>query len=108
MPGSVARSPVEPILPHPIGAGKTHCWEMRTEVERQRSPDHQDPGRLASHLCSWFTGPGGRSTGPASPGPELCPFAFLKFPQPQILLSSGLDLLPKHMEPIERICMLTL
>lgn len=31
-----------------------------------------------------------------------------QIPQPQILPSSGLDLLPKHMEPIERICMLTL
>lgn len=29
-------------------------------------------------------------------------------PNPKILPSFGLDLLPKHMEPIERICMLTL
>lgn len=81
------------------------------EVGRERSPGNQGPlptrpaGFTPLLLVHW---PWGKINRPCRSTSRAASLSSLKFPQPQILLSSGLDLLPKHMEPIERICMLTL
>lgn len=85
-------------------------------MEREEgSPENQGPGWVHDSPPHWA--PHTSAPAPLALGEDMLalqvqvqsynPYAS-QIPQPQILPSSGLDLLPKHMEPIERICMLTL
>lgn len=107
-------------LPPLIGGGKARCLvvpEVRTEEERG-SPAKEGLGLVASSclrkpvrvsihpLLIQRLGEGVQASRFRS---RTESFSFPPTsPHPKILPSFGLDLLPKHMEPIERICMLTL
>lgn len=125
-PGGSSDSPSTRVPPsmytHPqvsclvIGGGEARCSEVQREEERGGG---LLPNRIwvllvtplpknHSGLYLPFTAPKlGKGCGLAGPGQELSS-PLPNSPHPKVLPSFELDLLPKHMEPIERICMLTL